>query len=150
MNLIQLSLGQADFGQHNPLTQQAILNTVNKFEKTKSVTDIVRHVSHCNIRVEKDANMSIFRSAHHLGLSYGLLLRITHQLRCLNTMDNAKHTQIRWLNNKPLMPIFRTAYGDRCKIFACRKINRMMSIMVDLLARTGNCVRYERMLSDYF
>lgn len=80
---------RADYGRHNRPTKQTILNTVNKFEQTGSVTDIVRSVHHRNIRnaeniasvaesVEEDPNLSIPRRAQHLGLSYGSLWRILH------------------------------------------------------------------------
>ncbi|KAH0999071.1 hypothetical protein HUJ05_003320 [Dendroctonus ponderosae] len=74
-------------GRHNQPTEQTISNTVEKFEETGSVTDIVRPLHHRNIRsaeniavvaqsVEEHPNSSIPRRAQHLGLSYGSLWRI--------------------------------------------------------------------------
>ena len=100
--------------------QQTILNTVNKFVDTVSITNIARHVHHRNIRsakniavvaesVKEDPNMLIPRCAQNLGLPYGLLWRIWHldlqlhpnkvqlteELKLQNlAMANAEHSQI--------------------------------------------------------
>lgn len=110
------------FGPHNSPNERTIAYTVKKFEETGSVTDIVRHVHHRNVRnienvvavagsVAEDPNLSIPRRAQQLGLSYGSLWRILqldlhlHPYKVqltqeLKPADSAEHTPIGYWKNK--------------------------------------------------
>ena len=101
------------YSRLGPYDRLRSTHTVNTYEETGSVTDIVRHVHQRHIRsteyitvvaqcVETDPNMSVTRLTHHFGLSYDSLW----QILCLHLHSYPTHSYpiLKPQNNDLRMP----------------------------------------------